>query len=141
MQETYSTLDLVSAEKVEFLLIIAPVDSSYHLALAAFQVAEECRVPLKVCIMWPEETIEGANRSKAALLPWENFIDVLEVKRDPNLSSWWGICQMTDRGAILVRPDEHIAWRTKSELLGDAKAEMTKVFHTILGAQCQIHTP
>nr|GME18966.1 putative polyketide hydroxylase isoform X1 [Ipomoea batatas] len=134
-KETFSTLDLVSAEKLEFLLIIAPVDSSYHLALATFQVAEECKVPLKVCVMWPGETNAGANRSKAALLPWENFVDVLEVKRPPNSSSWWGACQMTDRGAILVRPDEHIAWRTKSELAGDATTEMRKVFHTILGSQ------
>ncbi|XP_031124538.1 uncharacterized protein LOC116027200 isoform X2 [Ipomoea triloba] len=140
-KETFSTLDLVSAEKVEFLLIIAPVDSSYHLALAAFQVAEDCKVPLKVCVMWPGETIAGANRSKAALLPWENFVDVLEVKRPPNSSSWWGVCKMTDRGAILVRPDEHIAWRTKSELAGDATTEMRKVFHTILGSQCQMMTP
>nr|GMC62817.1 putative polyketide hydroxylase isoform X2 [Ipomoea batatas] len=132
-KETFSTLDLVSAEKLEFLLIIAPVDSSYHLALATFQVAEECKVPLKVCVMWPGETNAGANRSKAALLPWENFVDVLEVKRPPNSSSWWGACQMTDRGAILVRPDEHIAWRTKSELAGDATTEMRKVFRKMDG--------
>ncbi|XP_019200546.1 PREDICTED: uncharacterized protein LOC109194092 isoform X2 [Ipomoea nil] len=134
-KETFSTLDLVSAEKVEFVLIIAPVDSSYHLALGAFQVAEECKVLLKVCVMWAGETIAGPNRSKAALLPWENFVDVLEVKRAPNSSSWWDVCQMTDRGAILVRPDEHIAWRTKSQLAADATTEMRKVFRTILGSQ------
>ncbi|CAH9110198.1 unnamed protein product [Cuscuta epithymum] len=133
---TFSTLDLVSADKVEFLLIIAPVDTSYHLAVAAFQVAEECKVPLKVCVMWPGETTGGAKgRTKAALVPWENFVDVLEVKNPRNPSSWWDICKMTDKGAILVRPDEHIAWRAKSELACDASAaEMRKAFHAILKA-------
>ncbi|CAH9096766.1 unnamed protein product [Cuscuta europaea] len=135
-KETFSTLDLVSADKVEFLLIIAPVDTSYHLAAVAFQVAEEYKVSLKVCVMWPGETTGGAKgRTKAALVPWENFVDVLEVKNPRNPSSWWDICKMTDRGAILVRPDEHIAWSAKSELACDASAtEMRKAFHAILKA-------
>ncbi|RAL53355.1 hypothetical protein DM860_007027 [Cuscuta australis] len=139
-KEAFSTLDLVSAEKTEFLFIIAPVEPSYHLALAAFQTAEERKVPLKVCVMWPGDTITGGSNnstSKAALAPWENFIDVVEVRNPQNssTSSWWDICQMSHRGAILVRPDEHVAWRTKSELAtGMAAAEMRKVFHTILEA-------
>jgi hypothetical protein len=35
---------------------------------------------------------------------------------------------MTKEGAILVRPDEHIAWRVKSGLDGDPILEMRRVF-------------
>jgi len=35
---------------------------------------------------------------------------------------------MTNEGAILVRPDEHIAWRVKSGLDGYPILEMRRVF-------------
>ncbi|KAM0962096.1 hypothetical protein ACFX13_021696 [Malus domestica] len=47
---TISTLGLVSGDKVEFLLIIAPTEPSYHLAHAAFKVAEEFKVSARVCV-------------------------------------------------------------------------------------------
>ncbi|KAG6601583.1 hypothetical protein SDJN03_06816, partial [Cucurbita argyrosperma subsp. sororia] len=47
----------------------------------------------------------------------KNFIDVQETRQlstsSPS-SSWWNVCQMTDKGAILVRSDG--AW---SILLGE----------------------
>ncbi|KAK1365657.1 2,4-dichlorophenol 6-monooxygenase [Heracleum sosnowskyi] len=133
IEETFSTLDLVSGDKVEFLLIIAPVEPSYRLARAAFEVAEEYNVSAKVCVLWPDGTVDGAARSAAELTPWENFIDVVEVKRSSASSSWWDLCQMTHKGAILVRPDEHIAWRVKSGVVGDTTFEFRRVFSAILG--------
>lgn len=133
MQETFSTLDLVSGDKVEFLLIIAPVEPSYRLARAAFEVTEEYNISAKVCVMWPYGTVDGAARSMAALMPWDNVIDVVEVRHPSISSSWWDICQMTYRGAILVRPDEHIAWRIKSGVVGDVNSELRRVFSTVLG--------
>lgn len=130
-----STLDLASVEKVEFLLIIAPVEESYRLAQAAFMVAEGIKVPLKLCVMWPENTIDGNGRSEAALLPWKNFIDVEEIKKSPASPSWWNLCQLTDRGAILVRPDEHVAWLSKSGNVHDPVLVMKQVFNTIFGLQ------
>lgn len=127
-----STLDLVSANDVEFLLIIAPVKESYQLAHAAFKVAEEFKVPLGVCIMWQEKPTDGIGSSKAALLPWNNFVDAVEAKSSPTLPSWWDLCQMTNRGAILVRPDEHIAWRAKSEIKNNPLLELKKVFSAVL---------
>ncbi|KAH6797782.1 oxidoreductase family protein [Perilla frutescens var. hirtella] len=128
-EDTCSTLDLISANDVEFLLIIAPIKESYRLAHAAFEVAEEFKVPLKVCTMWQEKAIGS---SQAALSPWKHFIDVAESKSSPTSPSWWDLCQMTDRGAILVRPDEHVAWRTKSEIRNDPPLELKKVFSAIL---------
>ncbi|KAL1289828.1 hypothetical protein AAHE18_20G086900 [Arachis hypogaea] len=132
-EEIVSTLDLVSGDKVEFVLIIAPLEKSYHLAREAFKVAEKFQVSLKVCVLWPTDSVaELENGSKAALSPWKNYADVYEIKRSKR-SNWWDMCKMTNRGAILVRPDEHIAWRTTSELAGDPRLEMQRVFSAILG--------
>ncbi|KAK1575307.1 hypothetical protein Q3G72_004358 [Acer saccharum] len=133
--EIISTLDLVSGDKIEFLLIIAPLEASYDLSRAAFKVADDFKVSIRVCVMWPAGTIKEVHiRSKAALAPWENYIDVMEVKRSSNSLSWWSICQMTDKGAILVRPDDHIAWRVKSGVIENPDLEMKRVFSTVLGS-------
>ncbi|KAB1209531.1 2,4-dichlorophenol 6-monooxygenase [Morella rubra] len=134
--EIISTLDLVSGDKIEFLLIIAPVDESYNLARAAFKVAKEFNLSAKVCVLWPTGTVDGVDKvSKAALTPWENYIDVVELKRSPTSPSWWDMCQMTEKGAILVRPDEHIAWRVKAGVVGEPITEMERVFSAILGVK------
>ncbi|TQD96777.1 hypothetical protein C1H46_017670 [Malus baccata] len=112
----------------------------YHLAHAAFKVAEEFKVSARVCVcvcvLWPAGSVRGVEaRSKASLVPWENYIDVAEVKKSSNSSSWWDICQMTDKGAILVRPDEHVAWRLQSGVVRDPITEMRRVFSATLGVK------
>ncbi|KZV39975.1 hypothetical protein F511_15637 [Dorcoceras hygrometricum] len=132
-KDVFSTLDLVSVDNLEFLLIIAPIKESYSLAEAAFKVSEELRIPLKVCIMWQEKD-EGENSSsESALVPWTNFIDVIEVRSSQTSESWWDFCQMSKNGAILVRPDEHIAWRAKSRIKNEPFLELKKVFNYVLG--------
>ncbi|KAL3501049.1 hypothetical protein ACH5RR_035498 [Cinchona calisaya] len=132
-KETFSTLDLVSVEKIEFLLIIAPSEESYNLAQAAFKAAEELKIPFRICVVWPEKSTGGFGRSAVALDPWTSFIEVVEVRNSQTSVSWWDICQMTDQGAILVRPDEHVAWRTKFGITGNPVLEMKRVFYTVLG--------
>ncbi|XP_010519667.1 PREDICTED: uncharacterized protein LOC104799053 isoform X2 [Tarenaya hassleriana] len=133
-EDIVSILDLVSIEKVEFLLIIAPFEESYQLARATFKVAEEFRTNVKVCVLWPSDNVDGTKaRSKQALAPWQNYINVMELKRQPGEASWWSICKITDRGSILVRPDEHIAWLVKSIVAGDPTLRMREVLSTILG--------
>lgn len=127
-----STLDLISGDKLEFLLIIAPIDSSYRLALTVLKVAKEHNISVKVCVIWPNGLVNGDARTKTSLEPWENYIDVVEVRQPSTSSSWWDICKMTHRGAILVRPDDHIAWRVKSAVVGDIRVEIKKVFTAIL---------
>ncbi|KAL0336004.1 UNVERIFIED_CONTAM: putative polyketide hydroxylase [Sesamum radiatum] len=134
-KDAFSTLDLVSLDNVEFVLIIAPVEESYRLALAAFKVAEEFKIPLKVCIMWQQKSTDGIVSSKNALFPWTNFIDVIEAKSSPTSLSWWDLCQMTDRGAILVRPDEHIGWRAKTGIKNNPHLVLKKVFSAVLGLE------
>ncbi|KAF7808622.1 FAD/NAD(P)-binding oxidoreductase family protein [Senna tora] len=131
--EIVSTLDLVSGDKVEFLLIIAPGKESYNLARAAFQVAEERQISVRVCVIWSNSSVEGVNEgSREAMSPWENYVDVVEVNGSTS-SKWWNVCEMVETGAILVRPDEHIAWRTCSGLAGDPIVELRRVFSSVLG--------
>ena len=80
-------------------------------------MAEEFKVSAKVCVIWPHGAVEVG--SKAALSPWQNYVGIVEVQQKSTSLSWWKLCQMIDRGAILVRPDEHIAWWVKSTVLGD----------------------
>ncbi|XP_042488396.1 putative polyketide hydroxylase isoform X2 [Macadamia integrifolia] len=130
-EEIFSTLDLVSGDKVVFLLIIAPKNESYNLAQAALKVADGFRVSLKICVMWPSGSVKEIGANKTALMSIKDCIHVEEIRRSAPSPSWWDICQMTDRGAILVRPDEHIAWRTKSEV-SDPISEMQNVFSLVL---------
>lgn len=130
--EIISTLDLVSGDEVEFLLIIAPRLKSYHLARAALKVAEDFKTSVRVCILWSANTTKIESSSKEELTPWENYIDVQEIRQSSTSPSWWDVCQMTDKGAILVRPDEHIAWRVKSSISGDPNTELIRVLTTLL---------
>ncbi|XP_073021149.1 uncharacterized protein [Primulina eburnea] len=132
-KDLFSTLDLVSVYNLEFLLIIAPIKESYNLAKAAFKVTEELKIPLKVCIMWQEKDKGENGSSEAALSPWTNFIDVIEVKSSQTSESWWDLCQMTKSGAILVRPDEHVAWRAKSRTKNDSFLELKTIFCSVIG--------
>ncbi|XWS69200.1 hypothetical protein CRYUN_Cryun04dG0159100 [Craigia yunnanensis] len=135
-EETISTLDLVSGDKVEFLLMIAPVEESYNLAQAAFKVAKEYKVSTKVYVLWPAGTVTRVQSgSRAKLAPCKIYIDVIEVKASSDSLSWWRNCHMMEQGAILVRPDEHIAWRSKSSVVGHPYPEMKMVFSTILGIE------
>ncbi|CAI0425689.1 unnamed protein product [Linum tenue] len=134
---TLSTHDLIPVDKLEFLLIIGPHNESYQLARAAFSAAEGFGVSVKVCIVWPADTNVGTEgKSESPLSPWTNFIDVAEVKKlGTNLVSWWDMCEMSDDGAILVRPDEHIAWRVKSGVDKDTISEMRSIFSAVLSLQ------
>ncbi|XP_065876781.1 uncharacterized protein [Euphorbia lathyris] len=128
-----STLDLISGNKLEFLLIVAPLKESYKLSHAMLKVAEEFKVSAKVCVLWSAESVDKFEPSnKAALAPWNNCIDVMEAKKSSDSLSWWSMCQMTEKGAILVRPDEHIAWRVKSAVEKDPVSVMRSVFSAIL---------
>lgn len=134
VQDVFSTLDLVSLDRIEFILIIAPKKESFSLAEACAKIAKEFNTSLKTCIMWPNESfIENMEKSKLASISINNVINVMAARSSSASPSWWDLCQITDRGAILVRPDEHIAWRAKSEVTGDLISLMRPVFSKIFG--------
>ncbi|KAM0932169.1 putative 2,4-dichlorophenol 6-monooxygenase [Dioscorea sansibarensis] len=130
-EDCFSTLDLISGDKLEFVLLIAPIKLSYDLARVAFKAASEFKVSLKVCVIWPHGSSGRANGSDKELDPWSNYIDVEEVHRSSSMS-WWDMCQMTSKGVILVRPDDHIAWTAESDAVKDPFLEMGRVFTILL---------
>lgn len=129
----FSTLDLLSGDKPEFVIIIAPLKESYKLAQDMLRITDEFELSAKVCVMWPQgsggEEVKG---SISELAPWTNYVDVEEIPRATVNSSWWEICQVSNRSVILVRPDEHIAWRTETDMVRDACSEVRRVFSQIL---------
>jgi hypothetical protein len=130
----FSTLDLVSGDKPEFILITAPLKESYQLARAALKVADEFKLSAKVCVMWPPGSADDAEAlegSRSELAPWTNYVDVEEVPRAPG-NSWWEMCKISRKSVVLVRPDEHVAWRTESDVVRDAESEVRRVFSQIL---------
>ncbi|KAK8958758.1 hypothetical protein KSP40_PGU004976 [Platanthera guangdongensis] len=147
--DTFSTLDLIPGDKVEFLLLIAPVKESYDLACKAFKAAEKCKIALKVCIIWPHDssTTSTLSGSGTNLQPWTNYVDVQEVDKggtSPSRSpSWWGMCGLSSNGIVLVRPDDHIAWTTESHNVNEDSAtvlERVEGIHTELLAQETVYT-
>ncbi|CAO2172427.1 unnamed protein product [Urochloa humidicola] len=132
----FSTLDLVNGDKPEFVLIIAPLKESYDIARATLKVADEFKLSAKVCVIWPQGSADvEVEESRSELEPWTNYVDVEEVPRIPG-NSWWEMCQISRKNVILVRPDEHIAWRTESGVVGDADSEVRRVFSQVLCLNC-----
>uniref|UniRef100_A0A0E0CBQ0 FAD-binding domain-containing protein n=1 Tax=Oryza meridionalis TaxID=40149 RepID=A0A0E0CBQ0_9ORYZ len=128
----FSTLDLVSGDKPEFALIIAPLKESYELARAMLKIADELKLPTKICVIWPQGSVDAKVKgSRSELTPWTNYVDVEEVPRAP-VNSWWEMCQITSKSVILVRPDAHIAWKTQSDRVTDADSEVRRVFSEVL---------
>ncbi|KAF0919747.1 hypothetical protein E2562_031083 [Oryza meyeriana var. granulata] len=128
----FSTLDLVSGDKPEFALLIAPLKESYELARAMLKIADELRLSAKICVIWPQGSVDAKVKgSRSELAPWTNYVDVEEIPRAP-VNSWWDMCQITRKSVILVRPDEHIAWRTESDKVRDADSEVRRVFSKVL---------
>ncbi|CAO1942681.1 unnamed protein product [Urochloa humidicola] len=131
-EDVFSTLDLVSGDKLEFVLIIAPLKESYEIARTTVKIADEFKLSAKVCVIWPQGSADAEMEgSRSELAPWMNYVDVEEVPRVP-VHSWWEMCQISRKSVILVRPDEHIAWRTESNMVRDADSEVRRVFSHIL---------
>jgi 2,4-dichlorophenol 6-monooxygenase len=65
-------------------------------------------------------------------------IDISAVKIGPGCDyedpygDWANAREVSDGGCVLVRPDQHVAWRAKKRS-ADALGELTRVFETILG--------
>jgi hypothetical protein len=132
LQSVFSTMDLVSGDKVEFVIIIAPLEESYKLARAMLRIADELELSAKVCVMWPQGSVDAEVKgSSYELAHWTNYVDVEEIPRAP-VNSWWEMCQVSNRSVILVRPDEHIAWKTEPDMVRDAHSEVRRVFSQIL---------
>ncbi|XP_031480328.1 uncharacterized protein LOC116250661 [Nymphaea colorata] len=130
-QETLSTLDLVRGDRVEFLLLVGPRRASYSLASAALKVAVGIRLPLRVCIVWSESfSHQCIDDGRKSLQEQSGSVIEVQIKKTQASSSWW---ELVSRGAILVRPDDHIAWQVAlSESIQNPALEFERVFSQLM---------
>lgn len=56
--------------------------------------------------------------------PRQSYVD--------HIGDWARSREISDTGCLLVRPDQHVAWRAH-EMAGDARGELSRVLSTLLG--------
>ena len=85
------------------------------------------RVPLDRCLLvtGPEGGAWLDALAATVALPSDSL--VLTPERLPDLSGWLARCGLSASGALLVRPDQHVAWRCAS-LAADPAAELARAF-------------
>ncbi|KAJ7535971.1 hypothetical protein O6H91_12G052100 [Diphasiastrum complanatum] len=147
-----STLDLASGDIVEFLMIVGCCSSGCYWAAAALQIGEAYNIPVKVAVIWPAGSMRE-KAGKASVRPhecmndtkdsenckdnrnsyeaWQNLKKTVVHAEEIDVS-WWALCGLPSYGALLVRPDDHIAWRSHVEFGPNSLQELKNVFAKIL---------
>ncbi|MGE3771542.1 MAG: aromatic ring hydroxylase, partial [Gammaproteobacteria bacterium] len=100
---TLSTLDLCGKGE-RFVLITGPGGHAWHAAARA--EFERCGVALAIACIDRSDCLDRDGR-------------------------WREVCGIGDAGAVLVRPDQHVAWR-HAGAAADPRAEMARVVATVL---------
>ncbi|KAG0583412.1 hypothetical protein KC19_3G134100 [Ceratodon purpureus] len=123
-KKSCSTLDLISESEIHLVLIVGSNESGRTWAEAALSAAKLSAVPLKIVFMCPGKV----NESEVFSVPkWvsasESILTHAEVDQ-----GWWELCGIPDVGAILVRPDEHVAWRSTTAPDRSSDQLLRKVF-------------
>ncbi|CAM6082506.1 unnamed protein product [Calypogeia fissa] len=145
----FSTLDLLSSDRLCFLFLTGPGRSGSLWGAAALESVKTCSMPIRVAVMWPEgsakrvwtSSVQSAQNHQQSelteeesymLYEWgyENRDNVIQVEEF--LSAWWELCTVPASGAILVRPDDHVAWRTKLHATSGASLEVQRVLKRVL---------
>ena len=105
-------------------------------AEAALVAVKSFAITLKIVVMWPHASFpqrecwqgrEG-NVTEAewfAVQKWASASRVVHAEVDPG---WWDVCGVPDTGAILIRPDEHVAWRSRSVPDSSSVQQLHKAF-------------
>lgn len=117
-------MDLISESEIQLVLIVGCNKSGCAWAEGALTAAELSTVPVKVVIMWPEKMEDSEGFSmQGRVSASENRVIHAEVGQ-----GWWELCGVPDVGAILVRPDEHVAWRSTIAPDSSSVQHLHKVF-------------
>jgi hypothetical protein len=104
-------------------------------------------MPIQVAVLWPEgsakrlwTSIQSGDTTASdcteeesyMLYEWgyqnQNYVTQVEEY----LSSWWEECKQPEPGAVLVRPDDHTAWRTKLQAGDTSSVEVERVLRDVL---------
>ncbi|BFI27883.1 hypothetical protein MPTK2_2g14360 [Marchantia polymorpha subsp. ruderalis] len=120
-EERLSTLDLVSYASLEFLFIVGPTRSGFKWGDAALKAFKQRGVPLKVSVIWSKGFARRYSSDKLSeeerdvVRRWRQLETACVVHVEEDVDSWWKLCGMPSTGALIVRPDEHIASRILQE--------------------------
>jgi hypothetical protein len=135
-------VDLISQGEVHLALIVGSNDSGCSWAEAALTAAELSGVPSKIVVMWPGKM----NETKGFSVQKWTFASECRVIHAEIDEGWWQLCGVPAVGSILVRTDEHVAWRsrsaTDSSSVQQLRYVLSKVFPVVasLSYVIQSHT-
>ena len=93
-------------------------------------------VPLDRCLLIAgpagTEWIDAANAQTNKQLT----LELLSKETIPELGTWLTTCELDDDGALLVRPDQHVAWRWNSSPKNPAK-ELAEALQEVMKGNIQ----
>ncbi|KAL2641956.1 hypothetical protein R1flu_009543 [Riccia fluitans] len=137
-EASLSTSDLVSSDSCEFLLIVGPNRSGLKWGSEALKVAQMLRVPITVSVIWPQRfaqrhSLNDLNAEERVVAhEWVQLKTVNLLHAGEDDGCWFKLCGMPSTGALLVRPDQHIAWRVVEQAGTDASSKIEWALKQIL---------
>jgi len=138
LKTSCSTLDLISKSEIDPVLIVGGNKSGCAWTEAALTAVKSSAITVKIVIMWPcssnprrECSLDrGGNRTESEWFSVQKCASAREcriIHAEVN-HGWWDLCGVPDTGAILIRPDEHVAWRSRSAADSSSVQQLHKVF-------------
>lgn len=116
------------------MLILGCNKSGRAWAEAALTAVKSLAITVNIVIMWPRGSFsppdfEG-NVAESEWLCFQKWASASEcgVIHAEVDQGWWDLCGVPDIGAILIRPDEHVAWRSRSAPDSSCVPQLQKVF-------------
>lgn len=116
-----STLDLISERELCPVLIVGCNKSGCEWVEAALTALKSSAITMKIVIMYPQGIVTESVQEWAS----GSECEVVHAEVD---QGWWNLCGVPDVGAILVRPDEHVAWRSRSAPGSSSVEQLREVF-------------
>lgn len=138
------------------MLIVGCNKSGCRWGEAALEAGESHKISVKVVFMWPlgsytpssqenesispvnqENSLEGhlqaTDDEQLFVMNWASRNKGVVVHAEELGHGWWELCTIPDVGGILVRPDEHIAWRSKFSPQSSSVQDFHNIFTQVLG--------
>jgi hypothetical protein len=160
-KEICSTLDLVSrgGNRMEFVLLVRSHRSGCCWGDAAIAAGQAFGIWVKVVFIWPSGSYDGflgkshihtesaelgndqmspdkdmfSNDNEAtAVFEWSQRNKGCVLHAEEVGCGWQDIFGIPETGAILVRPDDHVAWRSEAEPKASSTQELYLVFSKVL---------
>lgn len=106
------------------MLIVGCNKSGCGWAEAALTALKSSAITVKIVIMCPQGHEGNVTES---VQKWASASECEVVHAEVD-EGWWDLCGVPDVGAILVRPDEHVAWRSRSAPDISSAEQLREVF-------------